>query len=536
MKEEFSQKDAQSYLQILRAKIPPYRISPLFVETSAANHVLKRAHHDLENITKNDIPGYLIINDTRGSGKTATIQYFGEQIEKKAFFVYQSKCSTSKEDLFRYFINSIGKEKLTQMVQRKSTNPIEVYEIISTKGHNGTAIALAGLLEKNPYAWSWLSSSSPALPKLECGLQLVKNVRDKDAFDALSTVAKLLSEEKPIVFALDELESAYDELTSKQKQGLRTMLLDLINYEKFSHIYFIFAATDTVYDECFEEPKAENMGLRRRAVDITIPLGLPTREEFRIILEKMLNLYEIAYGFTFSQIEILHIRKEYKDPSILPSKIIEHALRKGEEKWESIQRYQDITSKLKDHTGKILKETSPIELGKIFEESVGILLKYIPESEYHIPQTDATTEGEWLKREMRGLKKIHKFLDWSFRCGLNDFWIEVCRTKKPDSVIPSEKALALFAKTLYHEGSFGLFITQNFNRFGIGIGAGKVFGQFPELMKRVKILQLDDEQFNLLLGITGIEEIEKKIAAQFLLEKTGLLQTIEYLRGGKHFF
>jgi hypothetical protein len=55
-------------------------------------------------------------------------------------------------------------------------------------------------------------------------------------------------------------------------------------------------------------------------------------------------------------------------------------------------------------------------------------------------------------------------------------------------------------------------------------------------MKRVKILQLDDEQFNLLLGITGIEEIEKKIAAQFLLEKTGLLQTIEYLRGGKHFF
>jgi hypothetical protein len=191
---------------------------------------------------------------------------------------------------------------------------------------------------------------------------------------------------------------------------------------------------------------------------------------------------------------------------------------------------------LQDQAQEIIKEASAIRLGNLFEESVGIILKYVPGSEYHIPQTDATAEGEWLKREVRGLRKIHKFLDWSFRCGINDFWIEVCRTQKPESVIPSNKALALFAKTLYHEGSFGLFITHNYNRFSIGKGSGKAFSKFPELQKRVKIIQLNDEQFNLLLGITGIEESEKRVAAQFLLEKIGLLQTIEYLRGGTHFF
>lgn len=536
MKEELSSEDAKSCLQILRSKIPPHPISPLFVETGAAKRILKRAYEILESISKPNVPGILIVNATRGAGKTATIQYFGEQIEKKAFYIYQSKCSTSSEDLFRYLINSIGKEKLTQSVQYISTDPREAYEILSRNGHNGTAIALAGLLENNPHAWAWLSSSSPALPRLECGLRLVKNVRDKDAFDALSTVAGVLSKEKPIVFAIDELESAYDELTPKYQQKLRSMLLTLINYEKFSHISFIFAATETVYRNCFETVEANDMGLMRRATDNTVILGLPTREEFRVILEKVLHLYERAYEFNFSEIEIQQIREEYKDPSILPSNIIGHALRKGEEKVEILQKFQDIISKLQDHADTILKDTSPLELGKIFEESVGIIVKYIPGSEYHIPQIDATKEGEWLKREVRGLKKIHKYLDWSFRCGLNDFWIEVCRTKKPEKVIPSEKAFALFAKTLYHEGSYGLFITHNFDHFGIGKGAGRVFGQFPELMKRVKILQLDDEQFNLLLGITKIEEVEKKIAAQFLLQKTGLLQTIEYLRGGKHFF
>jgi len=536
MKEQLSQKDAQSYLQILRLKIPPHHISPLFVETKAAKYILDRAYKGLEHIRENSLPDYLIVNATRGSGKTATIQYFGEQIEKKAFFLYQDKCSTSKEDLFRFFINSIGKEKLTQIVESISIDPMEVYETISKNGHNGTAIALAGLLENNPHAWTWLSTSSPSLPKLECGLRLVKNVRDNDAFDALSTIAQLVSEEKPIILALDELESAYDELTPAKKQKLRSMLLDLINYSKFSHIFFIFVATEPVYEKCFKSSEADAMGLSRRVSDVTLSLGLPTREEFKIILEKMLNLYGSAHGFTFSEIELEHIRKEYKDPSILPSKILEHALRKGDEKWESIQRYQEIMTNLQHHAQDIIKEASHIQLGNLFEESVGIILKYIPGSEYHIPQTDATAEGEWLKREVRGLRKIHKFLDWSFRCGIHDFWIEVCRTKKSESVIPSNKALALFAKTLHHEGSFGLFITHNYNRFGIGRGAGKVFSRFPELMKRVKIIQLDNEQFNLLLGIIGIEETDRRIAAQFLLEKTGILQTIEYLRGGTHFF
>ena len=541
MIEGLTQDDAKAILLRLRQRIPPERISPIFVKTRAAKEVIFKTHDRLKTVSKETVseykkPVFLIINATRGAGKTAIIQYLRETKRDDVYFVYQEKSSTSAEDLFRYFVNRAGRDVITEAVRSLSEDPIEVHEILSEKGHNGTATALAGLLEDNVDAWNWLCSSSPALPKLKCGLRLLKNVRDHDALDALATVVRLLARQKPVIFAIDELEGAFNELTAKQKNKLRSLLLSLINSEKFSRILFLFAATDHVYEKCFLSTEANTMGLKRRVTGATTILGLPEREEARKILERVLALYSLAHGFTFSESDIRRIREKYDAPSTMPSDIIGYALKKADEKWEFIRRYRELMESLEKTSKKIIKGLTPTMLGRTFEEAVGTLLRFLPDAEYHIPHIDATTEGEWLAREVRGLRKIHKVLDWSFRLGAMSFWIEVCNTKKKDSVIPSEKTLAVFAKTLYNEGSAGLFITHNFDRFGVGRGAGKVIARYPELMKRVAVLNLDEEQFNLLIGILGIEEENRQYAAQFLFEKIGLDQMIEDLRGGKHFF
>lgn len=536
MIEGLSQDDAKAILLRLRTNVPPNRISPTFIKTRAAREVLDRTWKTQKAVSELGKTGYLIINATRGAGKTAIIQYLKEQLRDDVFFVYQEKSSTSAEDLYRYFVKRIGRQVITEAVRTLSEDPLEVYRILSERGHNGTATALAGLLEGSTDAWNWLSTSSPTLPKLICGLRLVKNVRDADALDALATMVRLLARQKPIIFAIDELEGAFNELTSKQKGKLISLLVDLINYRRFSNIFFIFATTDHVYEKCFLSPEANASGLTRRARGITAILGLPERDEARRILDRILQLYTRAYGFTFSESEIRRIREAYDAPSTMPSDVIFYALQKGDEKWEFINKYKWIAESLEKASKKIRRGLSQPMLGRKFEEAVGTLLRFLPGAESHIPHIDATTEGEWLAREVKGLKKIHKLLDWSFRFDMMGFWIEVCNTKTRDSVIPSEKTLAIFAKTLYNEGSAGLFITHNFDRFGIGRGTGRVIARYPELMKRVAVLNLDDERFNLLIGILGVEEEDRKYAAQFLFEKTGLEQIIEDLRGGKHFF
>ena len=533
---ELSQDEAKAILLRLRAKIPPEKISPIFVETRAAKEILNRAHDIWKTVSELGETGYLIVNATRGAGKTAIIQYLREQLHDSVFFVYQEKASTSAEDLFRYFVNRVGKEAITDAVRNLSSNPEEVHKIVSKQGHTGTAIALAGLLEDNPDAWNWLSVGSPSLPKMKCGLRLVRNVRDKDAFDALATIAGLLSREKPIIFAIDELEGAFNELTEKQKGNLRTLLVDLINYTRFSHVFFVFAATDHVYEKFFLSPESDASGLTRRTSDITAILGLPDRGEARTILNRVLNLYARAHGFNFSESEVQRIRERFDAPSTMPSDIISYALKKADDKWEFTKRNRETGESLKKASQEIMKGLEPSALGRKFEEAIGSLLRFLPEAEFHIPHIDATVEGEWLSREIKGLKKIHKVLDWSFRLDSMDFWIEVCSTKKKESVIPSKKVLAVFAKTLYNEGSAGLFVTHNFDRMGVGRGVGKVIARYPELMKRVAILNLDEEQFRLLLGILGVEEEERRFAAKYLFEKIGLDQMIEDLRGGKHFF
>ncbi len=541
MIEGLTQDDAKAILLLLRQRVPPERISPVFVVTRAAREVISQAHDRLKTVAKETIseynkPVFLIINATRGAGKTAIIKYLRETEQDDVFFVYQDKSSTSAEDLFRYFVNNARKDVITEAVRSLSEDPVEVHKILSERGHNGVATALAGLLEDSVDAWNWLCQGSPSLPKLKCGLRLLKNVRDHDALDALATVVRLLARQKPVVFAIDELEGAFNELTVKQKNKLRSLLLSLINSEKFSRILFLFAATDHVYEKCFLSPEADAMGLKRRVIGATTILGLPEREEARKILERVLSLYSLAREFTFSKSDIRRIRERYDAPSTMPSDIIGYALKKADEKWEIFRRYKELMESLEKASKKTMRGLTPSVLGRTFEEAIGTLLRFLPDAEYHIPHIDATTEGEWLAREVRGLKKIHKVLDWSFRLGAMSFWIEVCNTKKKDSVIPSEKTLAIFAKTLYNEGSAGLFITHNFDRIGVGRGAGKVIARYPELMKRVAVLNLDDEQFRLLIGILGIEEEDRGYAAQFLFEKIGLDQMIEDLRGGRHFF
>ncbi|MBU7046129.1 MAG: hypothetical protein HXS54_06790 [Theionarchaea archaeon] len=502
MIEGLTQDDCRAILLRIRNKVPPEKVSPIFVKTRAAKEVFDRAYGMFTVVSRKKSTLHLIIKATRGAGKTAMIQYLGEQLQDEVFFVYQEKCSASTEDLFRYFVNRLGRQVLTEAVQAISSDPLEVHKILSERGHNGTAIALAGLLEKSPDAWSWLSVSSPALVKLKCGLNLVKNVRDTDALDALATVVRLLNFQKPVIFAIDELEGAYNELTNRTRGKLRSLIVDLINYEEFSGILFLFAATGHVYEECFLTQEADDIGLKRRVEDATTVLGLPTREEVRIILERILYLYARAYDFSFSEGEIRRIGEEFKALSTMPSEVISYALRKGDETWEFKKNYERIATLLKTESEIITKGLDQGGLSRKFEEAVGLLLKFVPGSENHISQPPTDIEIERLSNIVKGLKGIQKTVDLSFKYDSIDFWIEVCRARKKDSVIPSGKALAVFAKTLFSEGSAGLFVTHNFNRFGVGKGTGSVIARFPELMKRVawasrrKIVSLQHNSFS----------------------------------------
>lgn len=537
MMEEISQDDARSFLGHLHDNTPPMRISPIFVKTRAAMEVVDRVNRILGELSSQE-RSFLVISATRGTGKTAVIQYLQECLQDEVFFIHRERFPSSAESLFRDFFKGIEKQVILDAIQDLSLDPLEVHRKLSQRGHNGTAIALAGLLENNIDSWNWLYSSSPSLPRLKCGLKLVKNVRDEDALDALATITQLLAEKKPIIFAIDELENAYNGLTSRQKEKLRSLLVELINHKRFSRILFIFAATDNVYEECFLSPEADKGGLTRRVTNATVFLSLPSKEEARRIFERILHLYYCAYDISFSEMEIKQIREEYfrNMMSTIPSDIISHALKKGDEKLEFSVESEDLIEKLGRESARIMKNLGPVELGKKFEEAVGLLIKFIPKSEFHIRGADATAEVKWLTEIIPDLKGSQKFLDWSFRLDSMDCWIEVCRTSKKDSVIPIGKALAVLAKTLYHDGSIGLFITHNFVRYGIGRGAEKILSRFPELEKRVNILNLDEEKFKLLIGILGIEEGDRKHAAQFLFREIKLDQSIENLRSGNHFF
>ena len=394
---ELAQDDASAILMRLRNKIPPERISPVFVKTRAAAEVLYRARDILDIISKGKVPGFLVINARRGAGKTAVIQYLREQLDEKVFFVYQEKSSTSAEDLFRYFVNRIGRQAIVDAVRNLSSDPLEVHRILSENGHTGTATALAGLLEDSRDSWNWLAASSPSLPKLNCGLRLTRNARDNDALDALATVVRLLTYQKPVVFAIDELESAFNELRKSQKGKLRSLLVDLINHTGFSRILFLFAATEHVYEKFVEEEEADIMGLTRRVKDATTILGLPSREETRKILERILHTYSIARDFSFSESDIRRIMEDYPQSirSAMPSDIISYALGRGDEKWEFVRRYEEIRGELESKSGKIMEGLDAVVVGKKFEEAVGLLLKYIPRSERHVSQPDTDREREW---------------------------------------------------------------------------------------------------------------------------------------------
>jgi hypothetical protein len=422
---------------------------------------------------------------------------------------------------------------LTEAVRALSSDPLEVYENLSEGGHNGTAIALAGLLDSEEDCWSWLSSRSPALRRLKCGLRMVRNISDDDAFHAFTTVVDLLARQKPVVFAVDELEGAFNELKQSEKSKLGNLFVNLINQRGLSKILFLFAATDPVYEQCFLTSEADAKGLKRRVEDATAILGLPTLDEVSLILEKIFSLYSSAFDVIFSASEIEQIKQNYDMPSVMPSFAVSYALKKGDRKVESI----DIENEMKDRlTNNKRERRDRTTLGKEFEKAVGVLLKYIEESDFHVAQTDSIAEGELLKRAIPGLGKAQKYLDWSFRIGSIDFWIETCITKKENSVIPTPKALAVFAKTLYNKGSIGLFITHNYSHFSMGKGAGRVISRYPELNKCVGILNLDKENYELLMGILNVEEKDLPSTARFISKKIGLGQVIKDLRGGRHFF
>ncbi|MGC1122223.1 MAG: P-loop NTPase fold protein [Candidatus Methanofastidiosia archaeon] len=515
-----SEDQCRSILMRLHVKVPPDKVSPIFVETEASRKVLDKVFSWTATISRGEAPGFLIIKADRGAGKTAILQYLKEKLSEDVIFVYQEKILVSPEDLFRSFVNNIRKTQLTEAARALSPDPLGLYEIVSDGGHNGTAIALAGLLESDNDCWNWLSSGSATLHKLKCGLRMVRNVNDTDALEALSTLVRVLTRKKPVIFAIDELESALNELRKSEKGKLGRLLVNLINHPRFSRILFLCAATDPVYERCFLTLEADSMGLKRRAEDATSVLGLPTSGEAIQILERILDLYTCAYGIRISIAEMDKIKQGYRKLSTMPSLVVSYALQVGNEK---IDR-------------PMPPNTPPPTKGKKFEDAVGILLHYIPGSELHLAQTDAIPEGKQLKETIPGLSEIQQYLDWSFRLDSVNFWVETCTTKKENSVIPTPKALAIFAKTLFNKGSVGLFITHNYTHFSVGRGAGRVISRHPEMKKCVGILNVSDEDYEMLMGIMDVEEKDRKERADYISTKIGLYQMIKDLRGGRHFF
>jgi hypothetical protein len=534
MNVELSKEECCSILMRLHVKVPPDRVSPIFVKTEASKLVLNRVFSWKETISKGEEPGFLVIKADRGAGKTAILQYLRESLSNDVIFVYQEKSSVSSEDLFRSFINNIGRKQLTEAARALSSDPLELYEMLSEGGHNGTAIALAGLLDSDNDCWNWLSSRSPTHRRLECGLGMVKNVTDNDALDALVTVVNVLTRKKPVIFAIDELEGAFNELKESEKGKLGNLLVNLINHPKFSRILFLFAATDPVYERCFLTPTADSTGLKRRVEDATSILGLPTPEEVVKILERILGLYTCAYGISISPAEMEQFKQGYEKLSTMPSFVVSYALQIGDSKTRDKQREEESERKLKP--GKRKKRYTHTAEGREFEKAIGMLLQNIPGSELHLAQTDAIVEGQQLKGAISGLSKIQKHLDWSFRFDSADFWVETCITKKENSVIPTPKALAVFAKTLFNKGSIGLFITHNYTHFSVGRGAGRVIARHPEMKKCVGILNVSDEEYELLMGILDAEEKDRRELADYVSTKIGLYQMIKDLRGGRHFF
>lgn len=517
-----SEDECRSILMRLHNKVPPDMVSPIFVKTEASRRVLDRISSMNETISNGEVPGFLIIKADRGAGKTAILQYLKENLSEDVVFVYQEKILISPEDLFRSFVNSIGRRQLTGAACALSPDPLGLYEIVSDGHHNGTAIALAGLLESDNDCWNYLSSGSPTLHKLKCGLRMVRNVNDSDALEALSTLVWVLTRKKSVIFAIDELESALNELRKSEKGKLGRLFVNLINHSGFSRILFLFAATDPVYERCFLTPEADSMGLKRRVEDATSVLGLPTMEEVELMLNRILDLYMWGYGITISGAEMDEIRQGYDGLSTMPSLVVSYAIKVGDEK-KGKSKYSN--------GGNI----PPVE-DKKFEEAVGMLLRYIPGSEQHIAQTDATREGEQLKETTPGLSEIQGYLDWSFRLDSVNFWVETCATEKENSVIPTPKALAVFAKTLFDKGSVGLFITHNYTHFSVGRGAGRVISRHPEMKKCVGILNVNDEDYEMLLGIIDVEEKDRRELADYISTKIGLCQMVKDLRGGRHFF
>lgn len=534
MNVELSEDECRSILMRLHNKVPPERVSPIFVKTEASRLVLDRIFSWTKTISKGEEPGFLVIKADRGAGKTAILQYLKENLSDDVIFVYQEKSSVSSEDLFRSFVNNIGKKQLTEAARALAPDPLELYEILSEKSHNGTAIALAGLLESENDCWNWLSSRSPIHRRLECGLCMVKNISEGDALNALATVVHVLTRKKPVIFAIDELEGAFNELKENEKSKLGNLFVNLINKLEFSRILFLFAATDPVYERCFLTPAADSTGLKRRVEDATSVLGLPTPEEVAVMLERILDLYRYGYGINISPAEMEQFKQRYEKPSTMPSFVVSYALQVGDSKVRDRQREEENDSKLKPR--KRRKRVDRPTEGREFEEAIGILLQYIPGSELHLAQTDAILEGKQLKESIPGLSKVQKHLDWSFRFDSADFWVETCTTKKENSVIPTPKALAVFAKTLYNKGSVGLFITHNFTHFSVGRGAGHVIARHPEMKKCVGILNVSDEEHEMLMGILEADEKDKRELADYVSTKIGLYQIIKDLRGGRHFF
>ncbi|MBU7001801.1 MAG: hypothetical protein HXS51_13625, partial [Theionarchaea archaeon] len=268
----------------------------------------------------------------------------------------------------------------------------------------------------------------------------------------------------------------------------------------------------------------------------TVPLDLPEKKEVGRILYRVLRLYARARELTFSEAEIREIKQEYSKTmsSALPRDIILYALEEGDKKWEFTQGHERIREALEAASTKIIQESDVIRLGKRFEEAVGVLLAYVPGGEFPISQPDATDEGNQLRSQVTGLGGFQKCIDWLLRKDGKDVWIEVCITKRRDSTLPSKKALAVLAKTLYNDGSFGLFVTHNYERFPAGGKITKTILKFRGLEKRVHLMNLDEEEFGLLIGIVGIDQEDRYHAARFFFEKTGFVRETEKLINGEY--
>jgi len=535
-------------LNSLRNAVPPDPISSVYVETETYRKFEERAIKILKGVKEGNF-GLMSIVAPRGYGKTGLIKYFGEKYTDEYFFIYETRCPTSRLGLFRSFINRLGKKNLTNIITNLFTDPLDAYRtIVDENGHVGVAVALAGLLEKDDNCWIWLSRGSSRLYRLKkSGLTMQRNIRENEAIFAMKTITSLIGRIKPVIYALDEVESAYRDIKgTRQEESFLTMWVDIIN-EAPSYLFLLLSFTRQVYNALFESMEkagsiAESTGAKRRIESAYYSLEAPNLNEFRRMFEKSVLIpIENAYGVKIDRKRLESIwndvekcLKKTREPT--PHDLIRCSLTLLETAAMKLKGIDDDAKKLEKIGERFYELYSGPMLGVKFQEAFDKFLKQLDAVESVYREVSARVEVAKLREYMQqiglSISKAEESVDFQFNFINRTIYAEVCITKRGPASLPLNKVIALCAKVLYNPNTYGIFIVHGFNRFTLKHGAWEMFTYNQDLIKRVFVINLDRSQCARLLGLLDMKDDLSRFA-KMLDTMIGLTSYLKQLIEGK---